>query len=135
MALGECCCCRISYYSWWLPPPRRLGAAEEAWQELVIVLGHLLVICEGFLCLPRGRFAKVSSSKLLVSLSYLHLWSASGGVHYVDGVCGNTQIATKPPSVVGRHNGDVPCRQASEPREKINLSLLSLLVHWISYCD
>jgi hypothetical protein len=27
-----------SCYSWRLPPPRRLGAVEELWQELVIVL-------------------------------------------------------------------------------------------------
>jgi hypothetical protein len=44
-----------SCYSWWLSSPRQLGVAEELWQELVIVLGHLPVICEGFLGLfPDG---------------------------------------------------------------------------------
>jgi hypothetical protein len=37
----------IFCFSWWLPPPRWLGVAEELWQELVIVLGHLSVIMRG----------------------------------------------------------------------------------------
>jgi hypothetical protein len=38
---------RDSCYFWWLLPPRRLGAAEELWQELVIVLDHLSMIVRG----------------------------------------------------------------------------------------
>jgi hypothetical protein len=45
---------RVSCFSWWLPPPRRLGAAEELWQELVIVLGHLPVIVRGSYAFPGG---------------------------------------------------------------------------------
>jgi hypothetical protein len=33
-------------------------------------------------------------------------------------------LAAKPPSV-GQHNGNVACRQAREPREKIDVSLVS----------
>jgi hypothetical protein len=50
----------IACYSWWLPPPRWLGAAEESWHELVIVHGHLPVICEGFLGLFPGGAPKVA---------------------------------------------------------------------------
>ena len=63
---------RISCYSWWLPLPRRLGVAEEHWHELVIVHGHLPVICEGSCTFPGGE-SKGNSSGLLVSLSYLTL--------------------------------------------------------------
>jgi hypothetical protein len=35
-------------------PPRRLGAMEELWQELVIVLGHLPVIVRSFCVIPGG---------------------------------------------------------------------------------
>ena len=121
---------RFSYYSWRLPTLRRLGAAEELWQELVIVLGHFLVICEGFLCLPR-RSAKDNSSKLLVSLSYL----TCGSVLAVSNVWTRFVLhllAAEPPSV-GRHNGDVACQQAREPREKIDC-LLPLDFSWYSYC-
>jgi hypothetical protein len=45
---------RDSCYSWWLPPPRRLGAAEELRQELMIILGHLLVIVRGSCAFPDG---------------------------------------------------------------------------------
>jgi hypothetical protein len=45
---------RSSCYSWWLPPSRRLGVAEELWQELVIVLGHLSVIVRGSCAFPGG---------------------------------------------------------------------------------
>jgi hypothetical protein len=45
---------RDSCYSWWLPPSRRLGAAEELWQELVNVLGHLTVIVTGSCVFPDG---------------------------------------------------------------------------------
>jgi hypothetical protein len=43
-----------SCYSWGLPPPRRLGAAEELWQELVIVLCHLPMTVRGSCTLPSG---------------------------------------------------------------------------------
>jgi hypothetical protein len=43
-----------SCYSWWLPPPRRLETAEELWQELVIVRGHLLMIVRGSYAFPSG---------------------------------------------------------------------------------
>jgi hypothetical protein len=46
---------RDSCYFWWLPPPRWLGAAEELWQELVIILGHLLVIVRGLVPSPMER--------------------------------------------------------------------------------
>jgi hypothetical protein len=45
---------RDSCYSWWLPLPRWLGATEELWQELVIVLGHLPVIVRGSCAFPSG---------------------------------------------------------------------------------
>jgi hypothetical protein len=45
---------RVFCFSWWLPPPRWLGAAEELWQELVIVLGHLPVIVRGSCAFPGG---------------------------------------------------------------------------------
>jgi hypothetical protein len=45
---------RDSCYSWWLLPPRRLEAADELWQELVIVLGHLPVIVRGSCAFPSG---------------------------------------------------------------------------------
>jgi hypothetical protein len=41
-------------YSWWLPPPRWLEAAEELWQELVIILGHLPEIVRGSCAFPGG---------------------------------------------------------------------------------
>jgi hypothetical protein len=59
-----------------LPPPRRLGAVEEDWHVLVIVRGHLPMICEGSCAFP-GEEPKDNSSKLLVSLSYPHLWVGS----------------------------------------------------------
>ena len=34
--------------------PRWLGAMEESWQELVIVLGHLPVIVRGSCAFPSG---------------------------------------------------------------------------------
>ena len=43
---------RFSCYSWWLPPPRQLGAAEEHWQELVIVRGYLPVIVRSIVPSP-----------------------------------------------------------------------------------
>jgi hypothetical protein len=46
--------------------PRWLGAVEECWQELVIVLGHLLVICEGFMP-SLWEITKGNSSGLLVA--------------------------------------------------------------------
>ena len=121
---------RFSCYSWRLSMPRRLGAAEELWQELVIVLGHLPVICEGFLCLPRWS-AKGNSNTLLVSSSYL----TCGSVLAVSNVWTRFVqhlLATERPSV-GRHNGDVACQQAREPREKIDC-LLPLDFSWYSYC-
>jgi hypothetical protein len=45
---------RDSCYSGWLPLPRWLGAAEELWQELVIVLGNLPVIVRGSCAFPSG---------------------------------------------------------------------------------
>jgi hypothetical protein len=45
---------RDSCYFWWLSPPRQLGAAEELWQKLVIVLGHLPVIVRGSYVFPGG---------------------------------------------------------------------------------
>jgi prenyltransferase beta subunit len=45
---------RDSCYSWWLLSPRWLEAAEEWWQELVIILGHLLVIMRGSCTFPGG---------------------------------------------------------------------------------
>ena len=39
-------------------------------------------------------------------------------------------LATEPPSV-GRHNGDVACRQAREPREKNLVSPLCLLIGFL----
>ena len=39
-------------------------------------------------------------------------------------------LATEPLSV-GRHNGDVACRQAREPREKNCLSLLCLFIGFL----
>jgi hypothetical protein len=48
------CELRDSCYSWWFPPPRQLGAVEELWQELVIVLGHLPVIVKGSCAFPGG---------------------------------------------------------------------------------
>jgi hypothetical protein len=71
--------------------------------------------CEGFLCLSR-QSAKGNSSGLDVSLSYL----TCGSVLAMSNVCTRFVLhllAAKPPSV-GRHNGDVACRQAREPREK-----------------
>jgi hypothetical protein len=61
---------RDSYYSWWLPPPTRLGGSGGVMARVELVLGHLPVICEGFLCLPQ-RSDKGNSSGLRVSLSYL----------------------------------------------------------------
>ena len=40
-------------------------------------------------------------------------------------------LATEPPSV-GRHNGDVACRQAREPREKNLVAPLCLLIGFLS---
>jgi hypothetical protein len=34
--------------------PSQLGDCWRRWQEKVIVLGHLRLICERFLCSPRG---------------------------------------------------------------------------------
>ena len=39
-------------------------------------------------------------------------------------------LATEPPSV-GRHNGDVACRQAPEPREKNRVPPLYLLIGFL----
>jgi hypothetical protein len=62
---------RFSCYSWCLPTPRRLGAAEECWQELVIVLVHLPVIVRGS-CAFLGRAPKAT----LVDCAWL-VWSPS----------------------------------------------------------
>jgi hypothetical protein len=82
---------------------RRLGAANEHWHELVIVRGHLSVICEGSCTFP-GREPKGNSSGLLVSLSYL-----TCGKVLAMSICWTRFVihllATEPPSV-GRHNGD-----------------------------
>ena len=52
--------CGIACYSWWLPPPRWLRAAWGGWYKLVIVCGHLPVICEGFLGLFSGETPKAT---------------------------------------------------------------------------
>jgi hypothetical protein len=49
---------------------------EELWHELVIIHGHLPVICEGSYTFPEEE-PKGNSNKLLVSLSYPHLWVSS----------------------------------------------------------
>jgi hypothetical protein len=71
--------------------------------------------CEGFLCLPQ-RSAKCNSSGLLVSLSYLTcgkvLAVSTGWTRFV------LHLLTIESPNVGRHNGDVACRQARESREK-----------------
>jgi hypothetical protein len=43
---------RDSCYSWWLPPPRRLGGSGGVVARVVLVLGHLPVICEGCCAFP-----------------------------------------------------------------------------------
>jgi hypothetical protein len=71
--------------------------------------------CERLLCLPR-QSTKGNSSGLRMSLSYLTCGSvlavSTGWMRFVLHL-----LATEPPSV-GRHNEDVACRQAREPREK-----------------
>jgi hypothetical protein len=61
---------RISYYSWWFPHVDGFEAGWRLWEEKEIVLAHLLVICEGFLCFPRWS-AKSNSSGLLMLLQHL----------------------------------------------------------------
>ena len=72
--------------------------------------------CEGSCTFPGGE-PKGNSSKVLVSLSVPHLWVGSCGVLVRTRFVLHL-LATEPPSV-GRHNGDVACRQAREPRKKI----------------
>jgi hypothetical protein len=118
---------RDSCYSWWLPPPRQLGVAKELWQELVIVLGHLPVICEGFLCLPR-RSVKGNSSGLRVSFKLPHLWVGSCDVHGLDEV--RATPLSRQTTSVGQHNGDVACRQARESRKKNTCVSCHLVFSW-----
>jgi hypothetical protein len=93
----------ISCYSWWLPPPRRLRVEVEVQHVLVIVHGQLRWYCEGYCTFP-GEAPQGSSSKLLVSLSYL----TCGLVLVVSNVWTRFMLhllSIEPPSV-GRQNGD-----------------------------
>ena len=58
MALGDRFAMVFCYF-WRLPTPRQLGAVEESWQELVIVLGHHPVIVRGSCAFP-GRAPKAT---------------------------------------------------------------------------
>jgi hypothetical protein len=49
-----------SCYSWWLPPFRRLRGSGGIVARVVLVLGHLPVICDGCFAFP-GRAPKVIS--------------------------------------------------------------------------
>jgi hypothetical protein len=92
-----------SCFSWWLLPPRWLGAAEELWQELVIVLGHLPVIVRGS-CAFLGGAPNATlvdcSCHWATSLVGRFLRCPSVWTRFVQHL-----LATEPPSV-GRYNGD-----------------------------
>jgi hypothetical protein len=124
-----------SCYSWWLPPPRRLGAAVEVQHMLVIVRGRLRWSCDGY-CTFLGEAPQGSSSKLLMSLSYLTCGSvlavSNMWMRFVQHL-----LATEPPSV-GQHNGDLRSGKHVNLERKINCLLpfgILLVIDWYSYCD
>ena len=89
-------------------------------RRLVIVSSSDRSDCEGSCAFPGGA-PKGNSSGLLVSLSYLivgrFLRCPIVWMRFVQHL-----LAAEPPSL-GRHNGDVACWQAREPREKISCLL------------
>ena len=131
----SCFAVGFTCFSWWFPPPRWLGAARIIEQRLVIVSGSDRGDWEGSCAFP-SRAPKGNSSGLLVSLSYLtcgrFLRCPIVWTRFMQHL-----LAAEPPSV-GRHNGDIACWQACEPREKIDcLSSLSFS-RWLaiySSCD
>ena len=73
--------------------------------------------CEG-ICTFLGGAPKDNPSGLLVSLSYLTCGYVLAVFNCVDEVRATSLSPAESPSV-SRHNGDVACWQAREPREKI----------------
>ena len=84
--------------------------------------------CEGSCTFPGGE-PQGSSSKLLVSLSYLTCGSVLVVSNCVDEVCA-TPLSHRTTKCWSTQQGLV-CQQACEPREKIGVSLVS----WISPGD
>jgi hypothetical protein len=121
----------ISFLSWWLLSPRQLWAAEELWQELVIILGHLPVIVRGS-CAFLGGVPKAT----LVDCS-CHWATSLVGWFFAVSKCVDKVIATplsRRTTKCWSTQRGLACQQAREPREK-NLVFILCMIGFLLVID